>query len=82
MDVNEEFISDRVLDSGQQKEIIARHCADAEDRIRTAASKSEASRIVDDLCQRFDRECESSLVRSFLKKHVNHLLTLHWSERV
>lgn len=64
------------------KEVIARYCADAEGRIRTAASKSEASRIIDDLCAGFDRECESSLVRSFLKQHVKRLFAVHWSERV
>ncbi len=80
MNVNEELISDRVLDVGQQKEVIARYCADAAEQIRTAPSKSAAYRIIDDLCGHFDRECESSLVRFFLKKHINHLLTTHWSE--
>ncbi|GEM_PF-5240572 len=80
--MREELTDDRPRDDTWQREVIARYCADAEERIRTAGSKSEAARIIDELCEHFDRTCESSLVRTFLKKHVAHLLTLHWGERV
>jgi hypothetical protein len=82
MNENEELISDRVLGAAHQRELIARYCANADERIRTASSKSEAMRIVDDLCEHFDRACESSMVRTFLKRHVAHLLASHWGERV
>jgi hypothetical protein len=80
--MREELTDDRPRDDTWQRDVIARYCADAEERIRTAGSKSEAARILGELCEHFDRACESSLVRTFLKNHVAHLLTLHWGERV
>jgi len=80
--MSDELTDDRPRDDTWQRDVIARYCADAEERIRTAGSKSEAARILDELCEQFDRACESALVRKVLKKHVAHLLTLHWGARV
>ncbi len=78
----DELIPEKPLDQNLQNELISRHCSDALERIRTASSKSEAQRIVNEFCQKFDRECESNLVRRFLKQYVNSLLDQHWRERV
>jgi hypothetical protein len=78
----DELIPETPLNQNRQKELIAQHCSDALERIRTAPSKSEARRIVDEFCQKFDQECESAMVRKFLKQYVNSLLNQHWGERV
>lgn len=65
-----------------QQKLIARYCSDALERIRTAPSRHEALQIVDEFCQKFDRECESQMVRKFLKQYAHSLLDHHWRERV
>jgi hypothetical protein len=78
----DELIPETPLNQNRQKELITQHCSDALERIRTASSKSEARRIVNEFCQKFDQECESAMVRKFLKQYVNSLLNQHWGERV
>jgi hypothetical protein len=78
----DELIPETPFTPSRQNELIAHHCSDALERIRTSPSKSEARRIVDEFCQKFDQECDSAMVRKFLKQYVNSLLNQHWGERV
>jgi hypothetical protein len=65
-----------------QEELIARYCSGVFEHIHMAASQNEAMRIVDDACDKFDRQCESRIVQRFLRQHVRRILDYHWGEKV
>lgn len=75
----DELSFDRPLSDRRQEELIKKYCQGIDERIRTAASKEEAERIVQDTCGGFDDACASDLVRAFLKQYVNDLFTKQWS---
>ena len=81
---NEELLPDdrfAQLNSTQQSEIIANHCAEIEELIRTASSRFEAERISADACLRFENECPSMLVRHALTHRVEEFITKYWSQK-
>lgn len=80
--MEEELIENKPADSNWQKDIIYRHCKGFEEELRTASSKSAASRLVDKWCDKFDNECPSAMVRNFLKRYAHDLFDLHWMEKV
>lgn len=77
--MNDELSFDRPISDHRQEKLIRAYCQGIDEQIRSATSKEEAERIVQDACKGFDRACESDLVRSFLKQHVNNLFTRQWT---
>jgi hypothetical protein len=78
---NEELLTvDRFaqLKSSQQYDIIAKHCSEVEERIRTASSRCEAERVSANTCLQFHHECPSALVRDALTRRVGELISKHW----
>lgn len=81
---NEELLTDeryRQLDENQQSELITKHCADIEDRIRSAPSRLEALRLKESACSGFERACSSALVRTSLASHVEELISRYWDKK-
>jgi hypothetical protein len=75
-------LTDRTsLGGTHQEDLIAQHCPDVLEHIHMAASQNEAMRIVDDACDKFDRQCESRIVQTFLRQHVRSILDYHWGEK-
>jgi hypothetical protein len=84
MHFNEELLTDeryRQLNGNQQSELVARHCADIEDRIRSAPSRLEALRLKELACSRFKQTCSSVLVRTALTRHVEELISRNWEKK-
>jgi hypothetical protein len=84
MYMNEELLTDerfRQLNGNRQSELIANHCADMEDRIRSASSRSEAIRLKESTCARFEEACPSALVRTALSRHVEELISHYWDNK-
>jgi len=77
--MNDELTLDGPLSDHRQEDLIREYCQGIDERIRSAASKEEADRIVQDACRAFDQACESDLVRGFLKQHVNDLFIRQWN---
>ena len=84
MYVNEELLTDerfRQLNGNRQSELIANHCADIEDRIRSAPSRLEAIRLKESTCTRFEKACPSALVRTALSRYVEELISRYWDNK-
>ena len=77
--MNGELTSDGPIRDHRQEKLIREYCRGIDERIRTAPSKEEAERIVQDACRAFDQACESDLVRDYLKQYVNDLFVRQWS---
>lgn len=77
--MQEELTLREPLSRDRQQEVIQTYCADLEERIQSARERSEAETIVQEACSSFDRECESSIVRTFLKQYAQKVLLRYWS---
>lgn len=64
----------------RQKEVIADHCAEIENRIRSAGSREEAETIAGVACHQFESECSSDLVRRGLVQRVHQMVEQHWGK--
>jgi len=62
----------------RQREALAEHCAGIKKRIRTALSRLEAEDAAQRACDRFARDCSSSIVRKALARHVRELVEQRW----
>jgi hypothetical protein len=81
---NEELLTDdrfARLNSTQQFDMIAKHCGEIEERIRTASSRIEAERNSTSACVQFEKECPSMLVRHALLRHVEELIVKYWGRK-
>jgi hypothetical protein len=81
MMMNEELLNDDRylrLNQSQQMDLIAKHCAGIEKRIREAQSRKEAETIADDACGRFETECPSDMVRRGLVLRVREMVEQRW----
>ncbi len=63
----------------RQREVIGLHCAGLEERIKSAPTRLKAEQVLAEACRGFDRVCESTILRTFLKQYVNRLLSRYWS---
>jgi hypothetical protein len=79
--IDDEITSDYAPDGRRQEELVREFCGGINQRIRSARTREEAERIVQETCSRFDQSCESDVIRSFLKKHVIALCDDTWSHR-
>jgi len=79
--MNEELLNeDRFiqLNQSQQLELIARHCAGIERRIREAQSRKEAETIAEESCGKFETECPSDMIRRGLVLRVRGMVEQRW----
>ena len=60
--------------------LIAKLCAGAEERIRSATSRQEAERIAASACDELGGTCESTLVRRALTAKLETLIAERWIE--
>jgi hypothetical protein len=84
--ISVEAMEDEILDLSQfrpagvswQRALIARTCEAIEERIRSAPDRRAAELLADDACGRFDATCESSIIRTLLRRRVEELIEKHW----
>jgi len=84
MYLNEELLTDErymQLNGNRQSELIANHCGDIENRIRSAPSRLEAERLKELACTKFKQECQSMLVRTALTRYVEKLISRYWDKK-
>jgi hypothetical protein len=84
MYINEELLTDKryqQLHGNKQSELIANHCVDIEDRIRSAPSRLEAVRLKELECAKFKQDCQSTLVRTALARYVEELISCYWDKK-
>jgi hypothetical protein len=63
-----------------QAELVKRYCASIDERIRTAPTKADGQRIIEEACAAFETECMSEFLNRALKDHANKILTSRWPE--
>jgi hypothetical protein len=79
--MNEELLDDDEflqLKQSQQSELIAKHCAGIEGRIREAQSRKEAETIAEEACGKFETECPSDILRRGLVLRVRGMVEQRW----
>jgi len=57
-----------------QQELIRHACREAEERIAGARDNAEALRIRDEVCDRFGRECQSTIVVRALRDYLTEVI--------
>ena len=78
--MNEEILQQQFEASEpKQAELVQQYCGDIEDRIWRATSNSHARYIADEACQKFDSECESDVVKTFLRQYIDRLVEKYWN---
>ncbi len=79
-DVNDELLGLKFFGSeSKQSELVRQYCGNIEEQIQTSRSKSEARRFADQACEKFDNECESEVVKTFLRHYIGRLVDKYWS---
>ena len=79
-ELNEELLQQKFVASDpRQAELVKHYCETIDRQIQAADSGTEARRIVSAACRQFDDDCESSVMKNFLRKHVNQLLEQFWT---
>jgi hypothetical protein len=66
--------------SPKQDELIRRYCREAEAVLASAADYPSALRMKQSLCQRFEKECDSTLVVSATRQFLESLLKQRWGK--
>ncbi len=61
-------------------EIVQKYCREAEERIMTATSSTDAMRIKEEWCTRFRKECESDLLFNATSAYLDGLIAVKWKE--
>jgi hypothetical protein len=61
-----------------QEELFERFCIEAETLIAAAKTESEALRIKEDFCKRFENECGSSLVIAMTRTFADRIIDQKW----
>lgn len=64
--------------SEKQEQLIRRYWAEAERQLSQAPDQASALRMKESICARFESECESSLVISAIRQHLEILLKRCW----
>lgn len=64
--------------SKKQEGLIRAYCAEAEKLLATAPDYESAVRMKESLCERFEKECDSKLVSSATKMHLDGVLKKRW----
>ena len=81
-DVNDDLLGVKFFGSeSKQSELVRQYCGNIEERIQTSCSKSEARKFADNACEEFDNECDSEVVKNFLRQYVHSLVDTYWSRR-
>jgi hypothetical protein len=62
----------------KQEDLIIKYCREAESALAAASDYDAALRLKESVCQRFQRECESSLVVAAVKLHIDDLVRKRW----
>ena len=77
--MNDEIIQENALSKDPfQEKTVQNYCRDIEEKIRLAASESEARTIIETACRAFESECESTVVRLSLRNHLTGLWKKYW----
>ena len=76
----ESITDQQFLSLGQQRqvEILAEHCADIEEKIRSAQSRTEAQTIADSTCGKLQEACLSNLVQRALVRRTREFIEQYW----
>lgn len=82
--MNEELLNEGrflQLNQSQQLELIARHCAGIEKRIRDAQSREVAETIAEESCGKFETDCPSDMIRRGLVLRVRDMVEQRWGTK-
>jgi len=70
------------LNKTRQSDLIAKHCAGIEEKIRLSSSLHEAESIAAAMCKKFEDECSSSIIRSVLVLHLQNIIKQYWKKEL
>ena len=62
----------------RQVEILTEHCANIEERIRTAQSRKEAEDVAERTCGKLQETCLSNLVQRAMARRTREFIEVYW----
>jgi hypothetical protein len=69
----------RVLENSEkQTRLVRKYCAETERALSEVPDYATAVQMKESLCERFQKECDSSLVVTALRQHIDGLLKERW----
>lgn len=63
-----------------QEQLLRAYCDEAETLLQESASREEAYRIRDAVCERLREECESTMVFQGAKEYLTGIIRNRWSQ--
>jgi len=64
-----------------QQELLRRYCKEAEALLTKATDMNDASRIKEEACERFQQECNSSLLVNATKDYIDQIIARMWQNK-
>lgn len=61
-------------------DLVQEYCKEAEERIMTASSPADATRIKEEWCMRFKKECASDLLFNATSAYLDGIIAGKWKE--
>ncbi len=69
------------MDTDNQEALIRRYCDEAERLILPVTGYADALRVSDELCERFEKECESEMVAGAVRQYLRGIIEARWRKK-
>lgn len=79
--MNDELLDEqsyRQLPGSKQTELISKYCHEFGKTIASTKTFSEAERLAEEQCEKFELLCSSSLIRTAMRKYVREIINKRW----
>jgi bisphosphoglycerate-dependent phosphoglycerate mutase len=79
--MNDELLDEqsyRQLPGNKQTELISKYCHEFGKAIAGTKTLSEAERLAEEQCGKFELLCSSSLIRTAMRKYVHEIINERW----
>jgi hypothetical protein len=67
-----------LANSERQTQLVRTYCAEAERVLNEVHDYATAVQMKESLCERFQKECDSSLIVAALRQHIDGVLKERW----
>ena len=63
-----------------QEDLLSRYCLEAEQLLAEATDYESALRLRDEVCSRFEQECQSSLIATGTREYLTQIISRRWQQ--
>ncbi len=69
------------METDNQEALIRKYCDEAEQVILPVPNYDDALRLSDELCERFEKECESPMVAGAMREYLRGIIGARWRKK-